>query len=209
MDGGWKKGVPGLTGVVGALACALVCGSASALVGCDDGASGAERAAFAGPIAETDLALGVAIDGDHVMAYLCGGATAYASDTRWFSASLDADDSFRATSDGWSIVGDRAGQGTLTGPRGETLTFAPAAAVAPAGLYRNDDGPCPTGLVVWKNAAGELRAQGVWCDGQGGYGQVTPMMPLPWDATGAAAVLPQRDGGPGDTQFLTPLPPAR
>jgi hypothetical protein len=48
-----------------------------------------------------------------------------------------------------------------------------------AGLYATMDGSCRTGAVVGDfDGDGVDDLQGVWCDGEGKYAQVTPLMPM-------------------------------
>jgi hypothetical protein len=139
-------------------------------------------ATWTGAAQSSDLALAVVEQDGAVTAYACGGPTSYASSTRWFHGTADASGRFAMTSDGWSIEGTTGTEatGTLTGPDGVAHAFslAPRAQGSAEGLYSVQDAGCRTGVVVWGEDGGALRAQGTWCDEADHFAQVTPVMPI-------------------------------
>jgi hypothetical protein len=154
---------------------------------------------FAGPIDQSDIVIGVVIHGSSVALYSCGGASTYATASRWFIGSLDTG-TFSLTKEGWTatgVVSDAKVTGTLVSPdHATTLTWSTP-------LYADNDGSglyevvatggCMTGVVVW-SAGGTLKTQGTWCDGSGSFEQVIPVTPAEVKATGFAIDVPQSSG---------------
>lgn len=169
-------------------------------------------AAYAGPVGDSDLALALTLHDRDIMAYVCGGATTYASYTRWFTGRIADDGSMTLTREGWTLRITAIGawvEGALVGPRGETIDFDVSRVSAPYGLYRSaaGDGACATGLVLW-DEDGSMATQGAWCDGAGRFGQVTPIAPMPVDAAGKVAVR-RLAFDSTEPQLLVPMPAAR
>jgi hypothetical protein len=125
--------------------------------------------------------VGAVSDGEHVVLYVCGGESSFASLTHWFQGPLGPDGTFSLRSGAFTAQGDLAsGHGGLTSDTGGPLSFSLAPAADPLeGLYATMDGSCRTGAVVGGfGEAGALALQGVWCDGEGDYAQVTPLQPM-------------------------------
>jgi hypothetical protein len=141
-------------------------------------------AAWVGSVSGSDVVVAMANEKGALRAYVCGGATTYASHSRWFQGSADSGSgAFEAARDGWSIAGETSAEtasGTITAPGGEVLSFAATAASESAleGLFAVEDSGCETGVVAQTGADGEPWVQGTWCDNSGHFAQVTPVMPI-------------------------------
>ena len=137
---------------------------------------------FAGPVSGSDVAVGVVVDGTSMALYACGGATTYATDSRWFLGAASSSGAFTLTKDGWTASGTVTASsvsGTLTSPANATLSFnVPVYANSAAGLYEGvGTGGCMTGVVAWPSN-GTMQTQGTWCNGTGDFEQVIPVTPV-------------------------------
>ncbi|WP_437965774.1 hypothetical protein WMF04_40030 [Sorangium sp. So ce260] len=160
------------TGLLGALLCAACAADPEApppeiSVGAVDG---------------TDAVLALVRGEGAVTLYVCGGASSYATMTRWFEGPEDASGAFSLASEGWTASADPGGEsGRLRTPEGAELAFRarPAAVDGIEGLYAAVDGGCRTGAVVFTPEGAEtLALQGTWCGAGDRYAQVTPIRPL-------------------------------
>jgi hypothetical protein len=164
-----------------ALALALpACSAPDGLALADGDAGGAEAPAYVGAVAGTDAVVGAVSDGARVTFYLCGGPKSLATLTRWWRGDVDASGGYQLSAeDGeWTVRGHLGGgAGEIHTDDGRTLAFETRAVAGPvAGLYDALDGACHTGAVVGDlDGDGATRAQGVWCDGEGKFAQVTPI----------------------------------
>lgn len=159
--------------------CALL---SLAIVGCsDDGQLGPARQRV-GTATTGDVVFAAVVEGD-ISVYVCGGATTYATHTRWFRDLALADDgSFEATLDGWTITGtaeDDAITAELVGPADEMLELDGRAAREDSieGLYTQMLDGCTTGLVM-REDGGEVLSQGTWCSDQNEFAQVIVLEPV-------------------------------
>lgn len=146
----------------------------SLLTGC-----GEPPVTLVGDLAETDARVGFAIDGELVVAYVCGGTQTMASHTRWFDDDLFGSE-FEAESGGWTLtaqVDEAEVVGQLISPDEESweLTLTEEGA-----LFESADSGCQDGAVLGPDG-GELAVQGVWCDEIGSLAQVTPVVGLSLD----------------------------
>lgn len=149
-------------------------------------ACGAEPTAastWVGSAPDSDVVVALTYQDGAVRAYVCGGPTTYATHSRWFDGSADEFGRFASSQDGWTIAGEldlTNATGTVFPPAGEPLPFAMRSAEEDTveGLYAVVDAGCRTGVVVQHDAAGELTAQGAWCDDQDHFAQVTPVTPI-------------------------------
>ncbi len=153
-----------------------------AIVGCsDDGQIGPARQRV-GTATSGDVVFAAVVEGD-ISVYVCGGATTYATHTRWFRDLALADDGgFEATLDGWTITGvaeDDAIAATVVGPADETIELDGRAAREDSieGLYTQTLDGCATGLVM-REEGGELLSQGTWCSDQNEFAQVIVLEPV-------------------------------
>jgi hypothetical protein len=137
--------------------------------------------AYVGKVTGTDAVVAAVSDGARVQLYVCGGDTSFDKLTHWFQGPIGADGTFSIQSGDFIAQGDlTSGKGGVTTDKGDVLswTLSPAASEM-AGLYATMDGSCRTGAVVGDfDGDGVDDLQGVWCDGEGKYAQVTPLMPM-------------------------------
>ncbi|WP_437809593.1 hypothetical protein [Sorangium sp. So ce1078] len=135
-----------------------------------------------GAVDGTDAVVALVRGEGAVTLYVCGGASSYATMTRWFEGPEDASGAFSLASDGWTASADPGGEsGRLRTPEGAELAFRarPAAVDGIEGLYAAVDGGCRTGAVVFTPEGAEtLALQGTWCGAGDRYAQVTPLRPL-------------------------------
>ncbi|MCA9710494.1 MAG: hypothetical protein KDK70_31930, partial [Myxococcales bacterium] len=143
------------------------------LPGCDpeptDERIDLQARALVGTVDDTDLALGVLLDGDALAIYQCGGPQRFDSHTRWFRGVVGAGDdpnAFELVSDGFTLTGIRTAdglEGELVEPDGSRHPFAvdPVADDAQAGVYVAEQDGRTTGVVVRED--GGLTAQGASC----------------------------------------------
>lgn len=137
-----------------------------------------------------DTRIAVALSGDAVIAYSCGGDTTYATNTHWFDAALDVDGAFDAEVDGWRLEGVREGthaSGVLIDPTGRSLAWRAddTPMFGPGGLYMAPGDGCSTGVIVRPGDDG-VEVRGSSCDGAGIRYQVTPVRPEAISASGFA-----------------------
>ncbi|WP_437314999.1 hypothetical protein [Sorangium sp. So ce385] len=160
------------TGMLGALLCAA----------CAAGPEPAPPDISVGAVDGTDAVLAVVRGEGAVTLYVCGGASTYATMTRWFEGPEDPSGAFSIESAGWTATADPGGEsGLLRTPDGAVLAFRarPAAQGSLEGLYAADDGGCRTGAVVFTPEGAESPAlQGTWCAVGDRFAQVTPLRPL-------------------------------
>lgn len=142
---------------------------------------------FTGRLETADSVVGLAVSarGD-VDAYVCGGATTFATHSRWFvgsfssgSASIEAEGSRLDI----SLRGETADI-TLTAADGvvHSTVAEHAGAGSRSALYESVAGVvCRWGVVVIDGGAGEPEVFGTWCDRiatEEIFAQVTPVEPI-------------------------------
>jgi hypothetical protein len=117
-----------------------------------------------------------------VTLYVCGGASSYATMTRWFEGPEAPSGGLSLASGGWTATVEPGGEsGRLRTPEGAELAIRarPAALDGIEGLYVAVDGGCRTGAVVFTPDDAEAPTlQGTWCGAGDLYAQVTPIRPL-------------------------------
>ncbi|WP_433929116.1 hypothetical protein AB3662_36470 [Sorangium cellulosum] len=172
LDMARPRALPRAAGVLGALLCA----------GC-----AADPADHEGPATETsvgtvdgsDAVVAVVRGEGEVTLYVCGGASSYATMTRWFDGPAEANGAFSLSNGGWTARAEPGGDaGTLRSPDGAELAFRvrPAALDRAEGLYAAVDSGCRTGVVVHTPEGAEAPAlQGTWCGDGDRFAQVTPI----------------------------------
>jgi hypothetical protein len=159
---------------------------------------------FIGHADGSDVAVAIVRAGTTVLAYSCGGASTYATHTRWYEATASGDGSFDGVSatahlEG-ALTGDTA-SGTLVQPDGSKLSWSAARALpgTAAGLFSVTDQGCRTGVIVAQaTSADPITVQGTWCSSAGDYHLVTPVRP---PTVGATQLLVQVDA-PSGTRSL-------
>ena len=124
---------------------------------------------FAGPVEGTDAVIGLA--GGRL--YLCGGPETMGELNRWFD--VDVSDGLFGEDDGWSVIGERDGDGwtgDLVDPTGGISPFTLDPATGADGPYAAESpvGECPVGAVVLDG-----RMQGVACAAVLAPAQVVPV----------------------------------
>jgi hypothetical protein len=172
---------------------------------------------YVGAVQNTDALVAVADDGVDWVAYVCGGATTYATMTAWFSSHMerDAGEARLSASSGakefTAAVHGELATGTIV-VDGTTFEFSAqlSGGKNEAGLFSVVDEGCRTGLVVPPASLGE--AQGVWCSAPGRFqrngpplfAQVTPIRP--WSMANRAILVSVSPPGVGARQLsLTPV----
>lgn len=178
-------------------------GSAETVDSSVDGGSGSDVSAhekapivWVGDVADSDVKIALAVDGNNVGSlFFCGGDETYEETTRWFRGEMPSGIENSVDSDGgWSaaftIEASRV-NGTLTSPDGDALDFTARTVRHDtlAGLYEGR-GPCGlVGLIVDQPSADDTpSAQGVCLDADGVAEQVTPIKPLELDEEGGIVV---------------------
>ena len=130
-----------------------------------------------GAIEGTDAVVGMILDGDSGLLYLCGGPETMNTLNRWFSISIDRD-SLTGDSDGWTIDATRAQgdtwSGELSSTEGDAWSLELTPARGPDGPYTADGAAsdCPAGAVVTGEGAA---LQGVICPLGLAAAQVVPV----------------------------------
>lgn len=152
-----------------------------AIVACSDDGQLGPATQRVGTATTGDVVFAAVVD-DDISVYVCGGASTFATHTRWFrDLALDDDGGFEATLDGWTLSGiaeDDVIRADLVGPA-ETLTLEGRAARENSieGLYTKTLDGCTTGLVM-REEGGETLSQGTWCSDQGEFAQVIVLEPV-------------------------------
>jgi hypothetical protein len=165
---------------------------------------------YVGNVSGIDALLAVVVDGEELVAYVCGGSSSFATHSRWFRAPAgDARErEIDLENDGLSLVGSLDGSGA----RGElreadgTIRSWTAAALhgGVAGLYAVEDEGCLTGVIVGASEEGaDPPAQGTWCNAAGERAQVTPLRPILLQDRGFEVSVTV--GGKSRQLFVTPV----
>lgn len=176
------------------------------------GAEPTEASTWVGSAEGSDVVVALTYQDGAVRAYVCGGPATYATHSRWFDGSADEFGRFSTSQDGWTIAGEldlESATGRVFPPAGEALSFSMRSAEEDSveGLYAVVDAGCRTGVVVQHDASGEPTAQGVWCDAQGRFAQVTPVTPIQRSERGIAIQVDLAPIGKGLRDlYVTPVP---
>lgn len=173
----------------------LVVPLALCLIGCsgEHGESEAQISMFTGRLETADSVVGVVVSAQgNVDAYVCGGATTFATHSRWFSGSLSPSVAL-LDADGFQLsVAPRQESATITlvAPDGtkhsiEALRADPGSRSA---LYESAaDSTCHWGAVVMDDGGAEPNIFGTWCHRPSAvapgepeeiFAQVTPVKPI-------------------------------
>jgi hypothetical protein len=145
----------------------------------------------------TDAWLGVAVEGDDGAAFLCGGADALESHTRWMLTDVTEDEV--VFEQGGFVVELALSDGDVSGsvvePGGGSSSFEArrVGELDLAGVYFGFDAGCGDGLIVLDGANGEPEALGAWCDESGFREQVIPVLPIERQGDGVAAFVELMD----------------
>lgn len=174
-----------------------------------------EVATYVGPLEGSDAFVAVSVSGNDVVAYVCGGATTYATRTKWFRGPLDPANHLAVVeaSDGtrMELTFDTE-EGVLKGALGDTalsLSRLETTGDDSRGLYTAMDGGCRTGVIVFGDPQAPS-VQGTWCrvegDAQSIFAQVTPILPI--DVTDGGLHVKVSLADEGDRLLITrPLDP--
>lgn len=186
---------------------------------------------YVGEAAGSDAVIAVTIADSEIVAYVCGGATSYTTQSKWYRGQLPASDSTLSPADSTvslstvSLVAkdgttmllsfDADGvpaKGTVGDASAELSKLRSANPDDVRGLYSAVDQGCRTGVIVFGDPQSP-RIQGTWCstvrgpDIEGGtlsiFAQVTPILPVTLDASGGLRV---RVEPPGVSRDLVTLP---
>jgi hypothetical protein len=159
--------------------------SSAVVLGCGAAVSPAPLGAvYVGRVEGSDVALAVVVDGDQVVAYVCGGARTFDSHTAWFRGPRTAGGaSAELVGPRGSlrfVWGDADAEGVFVDANGQSFRWqiARVSEEARAGLYDRSEPGCRAGAIVLDDRGGESSVQGVACDAAGRRSQVTPIMPL-------------------------------
>lgn len=158
-------------------------GLAVLLAGCSSEEPADEAPAegqWLGQMASSDAWVALSAEDGRVAAYVCGGPSTLETHTRWWSGDAAADLSL--VEDGWTFAATLAAgsiDGTLTDADGHAEDFSlverPDGGLA--GLFTGFDSGCRAGVIV----LGDGSVQGAWCNSEGLFAQVTPVMPVSLD----------------------------
>ncbi|WP_437753725.1 hypothetical protein [Sorangium sp. So ce1389] len=161
-----------------------------------------------GAVEGTDAVVAAVRGEGKVTFYVCGGASSYATMTRWFEGPADASGAFSLANGGWTASAEPGGDaGRLRTPDGAELAFhlRPASLDRAEGLYAAVDSGCRTGVVVHTPEGAEAPAlQGTWCGAGDRYAQVTPIRSLHEIDRRGIEVRVEVDGARKDL-LVTPL----
>lgn len=157
-----------------------------------EAADAAQISTFTGRLETADAVVGLAVsDRGDVQAYVCGGATTFATHSRWFVGSLS---SGSASLEAEGLRLDLTLQGeaadiTLTAADGAvhaTLAARPGAGSRSA-LYESPaDASCRWGVVMVDDGGAEPDIFGTWCgrtESTEVFAQVTPVEPVDFGST--------------------------
>lgn len=183
----------------------LLCGAIAACGGDDDGAT----SVYVGAVSGSDAMIGIAVAGDKALAYVCGGAKSFRTDTEWIAGRYDAAGGrLDLRGKRWSVsatITERA-QGTIDDGRGRKLAWTASAPLEDslAGVYATLDTGCRTGVIVREHGGSAPEVQGAFCDASGNIiAQVTPILPLELTASGIEVLIDT--GGAKKRLFVTPV----
>ncbi|WP_437304540.1 hypothetical protein [Sorangium sp. So ce388] len=161
-----------------------------------------------GAVEGTDAVVAAVRGEGKVTLYVCGGASSYATMTRWFEGTAEASGAFSLANGGWTASAEPGGDaGRLRTPDGAELAFhlRPASLDRAEGLYAAVDSGCRTGVVVLTPEGAEAPAlQGTWCGAGDRYAQVTPIRSLHEIDRRGIEVRVEVDGARKDL-LVTPL----
>lgn len=161
-----------------------------------EASSAAPISVFTGRLETADSVVGLAVSaqGD-VETYVCGGATTFATHSRWFAGSLSSSSASLET-EGFRLDMTLRGETTditLTAPDGtaHSTSAERAGAGSRSAVFESaDDANCRWGVVVLDDGGVEPEVLGTWCDriaspaetdpGEPAeiFAQVTPVLPL-------------------------------
>ena len=163
-----------------------------------------------GQVDDSDVVIGIALDGDDITLYTCGGVQTYATHSRWFQGSFgdgEDPDAFSMDLDGFRVSGTRSADaiaGSLREPDGTTHSFtaAPTAEDGLSGLYDTSIDGCRTGVVLFSTPDG-VSGQGTYCDDAGQFIQVIILQPVELTSEGVEVQVEKPDGPA--TFFVQPV----
>jgi hypothetical protein len=155
--------------------------ASAASVGCDEPNMPAEAASFTGTASDRDdYAVGISMEGDTGILYVCGVDDAARPNSQWFA--IGPDGAITAVADpdtarGDVLVSGEDAAGAVTLRDGTHLSFDLSRNVDPRlGVFSTVDAGCRTGLIAF--GEGEAASAGTWCSDEGIFEQVTPIQPI-------------------------------
>jgi len=171
----------------------------------------APRAVYVGTVDGTDAVVAFTVNRDTglINSYVCGGASSYATLSRWFCGEarrVEAGFEFAKTEELWHMqatVEPHVVTGTIESVEGERyeLRAERSDPGSHSALYGETDvGGCTTGAIVVHDAPDrEPRVHGTWCArGEGGdprFEQVTPLLPHDFSQDLMQVTVPALDDG--------------
>lgn len=167
---------------------------------------------YVGAVDGSDMMVGVAVDGDKLRIYTCGGADSLAS-SKWFKGTVTELSDFDLHNGAWSIRGawvDGRLEGELHTPEGEAHAWSadPAEPGTSDGLYAATTGQCTSGVVIRHDGqGGPAQAQGTWCDGQGNLAQIIVLSPFAMTRRGILVEAQPVREAPVSRFYVTPVAP--
>lgn len=149
------------------------------------------------------ILMGVQIADDATLTgYVCGDEARFQTFSRWYSGTLEAQESFRLENDGWVLAGrieNDAQVIDLETPDGATFTGALTLVGADqtGGVFENNDFGCRSGAIALPADDGSVRVQGALCSQPGIFAnQITPVRVLENAAERFEAEAVGIDGAP-------------
>jgi len=167
----------------------------------DMGPVGLERQIFTGTTSDERTLAGIIIAGNRISFYGCGAGETLANHTWWLAGEVSEDGTVSLSDEAdfrldGQVVDDRF-QGTYRIPESDEvldLDLPRAGPMDRSEVYQFRDGECLMGVVVVENREDTPKIQGAWCDGEGLFLQVTPILPFAPDERGLEVSVEFVDG---------------
>ncbi len=160
-----------------------------------------DRMVFTGPSSDARTLVGVVVAGTRVGFYGCGSGDTLSTHSWWLFGEVGPDGTVALSDDAdFSLEGrieDDRFQGTYRMPDGGdvlTLNLPLAGPDDRSEMFELLDGECRMGVIVVDNGQDPPQIQGAWCDGEGVFLQVTPILPFAPDARGLEVSVELPDG---------------
>lgn len=143
---------------------------------------------------------GVVVRDGEAAVFLCGDGDKLETHSRWMRGQ-PADRVVDVAADGFALTADLSGEPALemTEPDGTVhiefdLQLAPPDELT--GVYTSFDSGCQDGVIVFSsNADGsQVNTLGAWCDDQGNFSRVTPILPWIFESSLQAEIVDPATG---------------
>jgi len=168
------------------------------------------RAIFTGPTSDARTIAGIVIVGNLISFYACGAGETLATHTWWLWGELGPDGAVNLSDDAEFSLEGRVIEGRFRGtyhtPEGGDpleIDLPLAGPDARSEMYELRDSDCLMGVIVVENQQETPQIQGAWCDGEGLFLQVTPVLPFAPDERGLEVSVELPDGP--RRFFVTPV----